>query len=175
MPCQAEGNLNNPYSKMPSVLWWCFCLFQYFAESHAVIYIVDSSDTERIDESKDAFGRCVYVVCQSCNCVFILSQTRNTVSFPLQKRWSPMPSYKESLCWFWPINRTYRLDDCDLLEFIQNNSGSTITSERNLKKNLLLSSSVVNLISWTLIKRKCFGEDKWIRDCRLMVLVRELS
>lgn len=135
VPCQAEGNLNNPYSKMPSVLWWCFCLFQYFAESHAVIYIVDSSDTERIDESKDAFGRCVYVVCQSCNCVFILSQTRNTVSFPLQKRWSPMPSYKESLCWFWPINRTYRLDDCDLLEFIQNNSGSTITSERNFKKN----------------------------------------
>lgn len=112
-----------------------FCLFQYFAESHAVIYIVDSSDTERIDESKDAFGRCVYVVCQSCNCVFILSQTRNTFSFPLQKRWSPMPSYKESLCWFWPINRTYRLDDCDLLELIQNNSGSTITSERNFKKN----------------------------------------
>lgn len=36
-----------------------------------MIYIVDSSDTERIDESKDAFGRCVYVVCQSCNCVFI--------------------------------------------------------------------------------------------------------
>jgi len=32
------------------------CL-QYYAESHAVIYIVDSSDKDRIDESKDAFGK----------------------------------------------------------------------------------------------------------------------
>ena len=33
------------------------CLLQYYAESHAVIYIVDSVDKERIEESKDAFGR----------------------------------------------------------------------------------------------------------------------
>lgn len=32
---------------------------KYFAESHAVIYIVDSSDTERIDESKDAFEKMI--------------------------------------------------------------------------------------------------------------------
>ena len=31
-------------------------VIQYYAESHAVIYIVDSSDRERIDESKTSFG-----------------------------------------------------------------------------------------------------------------------
>lgn len=31
-------------------------LFQYYAESHAIIYIVDSSDRDRIDESKETFG-----------------------------------------------------------------------------------------------------------------------
>ena len=30
---------------------------QYYAESHAVIYMVDSSDRERIEESKTAFGK----------------------------------------------------------------------------------------------------------------------
>ncbi len=30
--------------------------FQYYAESHAVIYMVDSSDSERMTESKQAFG-----------------------------------------------------------------------------------------------------------------------
>ena len=30
--------------------------FQYYAESHAVIYIVDSVDKDRIEESKEAFG-----------------------------------------------------------------------------------------------------------------------
>lgn len=29
---------------------------KYYAESHAVIYIVDSSDRDRILESKEAFG-----------------------------------------------------------------------------------------------------------------------
>ncbi|WAR23619.1 ARFRP-like protein [Mya arenaria] len=28
---------------------------KYYAESHAIIYVVDSSDKERIDESKEAF------------------------------------------------------------------------------------------------------------------------
>lgn len=51
-----------------------------------MIYIVDSSDTERIDESKDAFGRCVYVVCQSRNCVFILSNTRTTFFFSFTEK-----------------------------------------------------------------------------------------
>jgi ADP-ribosylation factor related protein 1 len=29
---------------------------KYYAESHAIIYIVDSSDRDRIDESKETFG-----------------------------------------------------------------------------------------------------------------------
>jgi hypothetical protein len=33
-----------------------FALLQYYAESHALIYIVDSSDRDRIPESKEAFG-----------------------------------------------------------------------------------------------------------------------
>ncbi|XP_046554652.1 ADP-ribosylation factor-related protein 1-like [Haliotis rubra] len=32
---------------------------KYYAESHAVIYIVDSSDTERIEESKAAFDKMI--------------------------------------------------------------------------------------------------------------------
>ncbi|XP_060598982.1 ADP-ribosylation factor-related protein 1-like [Ruditapes philippinarum] len=32
---------------------------KYYAESHAVIYIVDSSDKERIDESKEAFDKMI--------------------------------------------------------------------------------------------------------------------
>lgn len=31
--------------------------FQYYAECHAVIYIVDSSDRERVSESKETFGQ----------------------------------------------------------------------------------------------------------------------
>ena len=33
-----------------------YLLFQYFAECHAVIYMVDSADRERMGESKEAFG-----------------------------------------------------------------------------------------------------------------------
>lgn len=32
---------------------------KYYAESHAIIYIVDSSDKERIDESKEAFDKMI--------------------------------------------------------------------------------------------------------------------
>ena len=31
-------------------------VFQYYAECHAVIYVVDSADRERMDESKEVFG-----------------------------------------------------------------------------------------------------------------------
>lgn len=34
--------------------------FQYYAESHAVIYIVDSSDRDRISDSKETFGK-IYI------------------------------------------------------------------------------------------------------------------
>lgn len=33
-----------------------FVFLQYYAESHALIYIVDSSDRDRIPDSKEAFG-----------------------------------------------------------------------------------------------------------------------
>lgn len=32
------------------------CLLQYYAESHGVIYVIDSTDEERLSESKEAFG-----------------------------------------------------------------------------------------------------------------------
>ena len=38
-----------------AIILWCF--LQYYAESHAVIYVIDSSDHQRIDESKQAFGK----------------------------------------------------------------------------------------------------------------------
>ncbi|XP_017494061.1 PREDICTED: ADP-ribosylation factor-related protein 1-like, partial [Rhagoletis zephyria] len=37
------------------------CLWdKYYAESHAIIYVVDSSDTERIQESKAAFDKLIH-------------------------------------------------------------------------------------------------------------------
>ena len=54
----------NPLLKDIKGSWCCvfkvcqYILFlQYYAESHAVIYIVDSCDKDRIEESKDAFGK----------------------------------------------------------------------------------------------------------------------
>lgn len=44
-----------------------FCLvfsnvcIQYYAESHGVIYVIDSTDEERLSESKEAFGQSVYL------------------------------------------------------------------------------------------------------------------
>lgn len=37
-----------------------FILLQYYAESHALIYIVDSSDRDRIPDSKEAFGMHIF-------------------------------------------------------------------------------------------------------------------
>jgi len=54
-------------------------MFQYYAESHAVIYIVDSSDKERIDESKEAFGWFLQNILDGCsilNNIFISLQTK---------------------------------------------------------------------------------------------------
>ncbi len=30
---------------------------QYYSESHGIIYVIDSHDRERIEESKEAFGK----------------------------------------------------------------------------------------------------------------------
>lgn len=35
---------------------------QYYAECHAIIYMVDSADRERMEESKEAFGKPVSTV-----------------------------------------------------------------------------------------------------------------
>lgn len=45
----------------PGFVWfWVFftscLLLQYYAESHGVIYVIDSTDEERLSESKEAFG-----------------------------------------------------------------------------------------------------------------------
>lgn len=41
-----------------------FYLFQYYAESHGVIYVIDSTDEERLGESKNAFGEfCSIKIC----------------------------------------------------------------------------------------------------------------
>lgn len=34
---------------------------QYYAECHGVIYVIDSTDEERLNESKQAFGGCSVV------------------------------------------------------------------------------------------------------------------
>lgn len=39
-----------------NVIFTMFYLFQYYAESHGVIYVIDSTDEERLGESKNAFG-----------------------------------------------------------------------------------------------------------------------
>lgn len=49
-----------------------FVLLQYYAESHALIYIVDSSDRDRIPDSKEAFGMhsyftVLYALCTNRN------------------------------------------------------------------------------------------------------------
>lgn len=38
--------------------WLVFILhLQYYAESHGVIYVIDSTDEDRLSESKEAFGK----------------------------------------------------------------------------------------------------------------------
>ena len=48
-------------------------VFQYYAESHAVIYVVDSSDRDRIEESKAAFGGFLFMTCV-CVCVCVCAR-----------------------------------------------------------------------------------------------------
>lgn len=38
------------------VLYQICYFFQYYAESHAIIYVVDAFDRDRIQESKTVFG-----------------------------------------------------------------------------------------------------------------------
>lgn len=40
----------------PTMAYNIVLYLQYYAESHAVIYIVDSSDRDRIPDSKETFG-----------------------------------------------------------------------------------------------------------------------
>lgn len=55
-------NVNIFSFKIGMVVYPCCTLkfyylsFQYYAECHAVIYIVDSSDRDRVSESKETFG-----------------------------------------------------------------------------------------------------------------------
>lgn len=53
--------------------------FQYYAESHGVIYVIDSTDEERLSESKRAFGKCA-VFDQSCDFIVFLG---TVLSLPL--------------------------------------------------------------------------------------------
>lgn len=41
---------------MPVAQHPAFCPPQYYAECHGVIYVIDSTDEERLSESKRAFG-----------------------------------------------------------------------------------------------------------------------
>lgn len=47
-------NVQTAYGKLKYAIFYQ-CL-QYYAESHALIYVVDSADRDRIPESKSAFG-----------------------------------------------------------------------------------------------------------------------
>lgn len=53
--------------------------FQYYAESHGVIYVIDSTDEERLSESKRAFGEYA-VLYQSCDFIVFLG---TVLSLPL--------------------------------------------------------------------------------------------
>jgi len=61
--------------RMSSSIEGCSCCFsvQYYAESHAIIYVVDSSDGDRIEESKQAFGELTAL----CACVCGIQLERN--------------------------------------------------------------------------------------------------
>lgn len=41
---------------MAKCSWLALCPPQYYAECHGVIYVIDSTDEERLSESKEAFG-----------------------------------------------------------------------------------------------------------------------
>lgn len=41
------------------VVYLLLTCLQYYAESHALIYVVDSADRDRIPESKSAFGKLI--------------------------------------------------------------------------------------------------------------------
>lgn len=58
-----------------NVIFITFCLFQYYAESHGVIYVIDSTDEERLSESKNAFGEfcCNEGSMQFCAITFLIS------------------------------------------------------------------------------------------------------
>lgn len=46
---------------------------QYYAESHGVIYVIDSTDEERLSESKEAFGQSAYLHKQFVDLLFTSS------------------------------------------------------------------------------------------------------
>uniref|UniRef100_A0A8C2FES9 ADP-ribosylation factor related protein 1 n=1 Tax=Cyprinus carpio TaxID=7962 RepID=A0A8C2FES9_CYPCA len=48
---------------------------KYYAESHGVIYVIDSTDEERLSESKNAFGEfcCNKGSMQFCAIIFLIS------------------------------------------------------------------------------------------------------
>ncbi|XP_022252483.1 ADP-ribosylation factor-related protein 1-like, partial [Limulus polyphemus] len=65
--------------------------FQYYAESHAVIYIIDSSDKERLEESKSAFGKdfvsfLTYIILQDCMSVRDIRQVLRESAHLLGRR-----------------------------------------------------------------------------------------
>lgn len=57
--CSQSAVMLLDISAQESALMCCLCLFvsiQYYAESHGIIYVIDSTDEERLSESKEAFG-----------------------------------------------------------------------------------------------------------------------
>ncbi|XP_069402723.1 ADP-ribosylation factor-related protein 1 isoform X1 [Ovis canadensis] len=76
---------------------------KYYAECHGVIYVIDSTDEERLSESKQAFGGDVGT------CVEADEGRSLPPLCPPQRRWSQARRWTVSPSWCWPISRMLRL------------------------------------------------------------------
>jgi len=54
---------------------------KYYQESHGVIYVIDSNDRERMDESKAIFGNCRWSIQKSLENVILLAGVLDSFIF----------------------------------------------------------------------------------------------
>ncbi|XP_021501776.1 ADP-ribosylation factor-related protein 1 isoform X2 [Meriones unguiculatus] len=72
---------------------------KYYAECHGVIYVIDSTDEERLSESKEAFEPAV---------VNRIQGARHHLSCFPQRRWFRVKHWTVSPSWCWPTSRMWR-------------------------------------------------------------------
>lgn len=72
---------------------------KYYQESHAIIYVIDSNDRERMDECKVVFGQ--YAEQDR----YLWHVFNNFLSLPIQTKWFVTIISLAFHCWYWQINR----------------------------------------------------------------------